>query len=246
MHLPIKQRPYSSHAPNWRRLVGRKRCHLPAGRSFSQATPFRLYLARVLRGAYLKKREERFPLSFSFIHLISSSSLLLSLHFRSYSLTLPRRKPSAISPPLSPLPYSHLIPRYVRVSYVDTGESNPLRHSGHVSTAFFRDASPLRGVNFSYGHPPLSLQLSSSRMEFLRFRRTLCNTLYSRDEQGEREGGRQEGTAGFHNRCLSLSPVLIHWTITLDCVCLSSEYMVEVYSLGLARWRVCLIRFDSI
>lgn len=99
MHLPIKQRPYSSHAPNWRRLVGRKRCHLPAGRSFSQATPFRLYLARVLRGAYLKKREERFPLSFSFIHLISSSSLLLSLHFRSYSLTLPRRKPSAISPP---------------------------------------------------------------------------------------------------------------------------------------------------
>lgn len=149
-------------------------------------------------------------------------------------------------PPLPPPPYSHLIPRYIRVSYVDTGESNPLRHSGHVSTAFFRDASPLRGVNFSYGHPPLSLQLSSSRMEFLRFRRTLCNTLYSRDEQGEREGGRQEGTAGFHNRCLSLSPALIHWTITLDCVCLSSEYMVEVYSLGLARWRVCLIRFDSI
>lgn len=85
-------------------------------------------------------------------------------------------------PPLPPPPYSHLIPRYVRVSYVDTGESNPLRLSGHVSTAFFRDASPLRGVNFSYGHPPLSLQLSSSRMEFLRFRRTLCNTLYSRDE----------------------------------------------------------------
>lgn len=108
MHLPIKQRPYSSHAPNWRRLVGRKRCHLPAGRSFSQATPFRLYLARVLRGAYLKKREERFPLSFSFIHLISSSSLLLSLHFRSYSLTLPRRKPSAISPPAS----SSLFPPY--------------------------------------------------------------------------------------------------------------------------------------
>lgn len=225
MHLPIKQRPYSSHAPNWRRAVGRKRCHLPAGRSFSQATPFRLYLARVLRGAYLKKREERFPLSFSFIQLISSSSLLLSLHFRSYSLTLARRKPFAISP-LSLFPsYSTIRSCIVCRIYGNRILSVSLATFPRHSFAMRR----LREVNFSYGCLPLSLQLSSSRMEFLRFRRTLCNTLYSRDEQGGgRDGGRDGGRTGFHNRCpLSFCLVLIHWTTTLDCVCLPSEYMVK-------------------
>lgn len=62
----------------------------------------------------------------------------------------------------------------------------------------------LREVNFSYGCLPLSLQLSSSRMEFLRFRRTLCNTLYSRDEQGGGRKGRRKGLASIID-VLSLS-----------------------------------------
>lgn len=102
-----KQWPYSSHAANWRRAVSRKRCHLPAGRSFSQAAPFRLYLDRVLRGAYLKKREERFPLSFSFIHLVSSSSLLLFSQLFPHSCW----RSHSPSPPSTLLP--SYIPRYV-------------------------------------------------------------------------------------------------------------------------------------
>lgn len=209
MHLPIKQRPYSSHAPNWRRAVGRKRCHL-AGRSFSQATPFRLYLARVLRGAYLKKREERFPLSFSFIQLISSSSLLLSLHFRSYSLTLARRKPFAISP----LPSISILFHDTFMYRMSNIRGNRILS---VSLATFPRHSfamrRLREVNFSYGCLPLSLQLSLSRMEFLRFRRTLCNTLYSRDEQG---GGRKGLASIIDVLSLSVScwyTGLLLWTV---------------------------------
>lgn len=178
-----KQRPYSSHAANWRRAVSRKRCHLPAGRSFSQAAPFRLYLDRVLRGAYLKKREERFPLSFSFIHLVSSSSLLLFSQLFPHSCWRNH----------SPSPPSTLFPSYSTIRFVYRMSNIRGNRILSVSLATFPWHSfamrRFREVNFSYGRPSLSASNYLRRgWNSYTFRRTLCNTLYSRDELGGREG----------------------------------------------------------
>lgn len=105
----------------------------------------------------------------------------------------PPRLPPLSKPPLFlvPPPYA----RYTLVYRISISRNRvlsvPLATFPRHSFAMRR----LRGVNFSYyaRPPPLSFQLSSSRMEFLRFRRAFCSTLYSRDEQG----GRRKR---FHNR----------------------------------------------
>lgn len=148
---------------SWKRRSSRRR-----SASFSQATPFRLYLARVLRGAYLKKREERFPL-FSPLSSLSLSlrRLFSALHFQHIFHS-------------SYLHESHLLPFIFSLPPTSRRSiwQRFLCLISFCTRAFFSDALPHSEVNFSYSNLSLFCSHSISvvngistfrRIHFVRF-----------------------------------------------------------------------------